>query len=296
MITCKSSRELERMRRSGRITARALERLTAAVKPGVSTLDINAYADELIRADGGTPAFLGYHGFTGSVCTSVNEQIVHGIPGPRTLRDGDIFKIDIGSCVDGWFSDMATTVPIGPVSDEAQRLLDVTRAALVIGIEAVRPGVHVSDIGHAVQGYVEAQGYSVVRALVGHGIGTALHEEPPVPNFGLPGMGVVLRPGMVVAIEPMVNVGTYRVKTLADKWTVVTADGSLSAHYEHTVAVTADGFEILTLTDEQARQNHIPDALRKAGSGGQSGAQPQTFTRGEHIVARQTSGRIQAIG
>lgn len=295
MITCKSTRELERMRTSGRITARALEKLAGAVRPGVSTKEINDYADELIRAEGAQPAFLGYHGFAGSVCTSVNEQIVHGIPGPRTLHEGDLLKIDIGSCAEGWYSDMAATVPVGRIAPAAQALLDTTRTALAIGIEAVRPGAHVSDIGHAVQTYVESHRYSVVRALVGHGIGTSLHEEPAVPNFGRRGNGVVLKPGMVVAIEPMVNVGTFRVKTLADKWTVVTADGSLSAHYEHTVAVTPEGFEILTLTDAQPRSNYIPDALRQGGTaGGDKGSQP--FTRGEHVVARQTPGRIQAIG
>ena len=281
MITCKSSREIDKMRRSGRVTAHALETLIPAVKAGVTTAEINAYADELIRKGGGVPAFLGYHGFTGAICTSVNDEIVHGIPGKRTLRDGDIFKIDIGSCVDGWFSDMATSVPVGTIPEGSQRLLEVTLAALAVAIEAVRPGVHLSDVGHAVQSFVEGKGYGVVRALVGHGIGQALHEEPPVPNYGRPGSGIVLKPGMVLAIEPMVNVGTFQVKTLDDRWTVVTADGSLSAHYEHTVAVTGDGFEILTLTDSEARANHIPEDLRLAQGG---------------KLARQTSGRIQAIG
>ncbi len=281
MITCKSSRELEKMRHSGRVTARALEKLKAAVKPGVTTADINAYAEELIRGDGGVPAFLGYHGFTGSICTSVNDEIVHGIPGKRALHEGDVFKIDIGSCVDGWFSDMAASVPVGAISAQAQRLLEVTQASLAIAIESVRPGVHISDIGHAVQTFVEGKGYSVVRALVGHGIGTSLHEEPPVPNYGRAGMGVILKPGMVFALEPMVNVGTFRVKTMPDQWTVVTADGKLSAHFEHTVAVTQDGFEILTLADAEPQVNHIPETMRR-GEGGH--------------VARQTPGRIQAIG
>ncbi|HXW52106.1 MAG TPA: type I methionyl aminopeptidase [Candidatus Acidoferrales bacterium] len=262
MITCKSARELEKMRRSGRVTARALEKLVDMVRPGVSTLDVSACADELIRKEGGTPAFLGYHGFAGAICTSVNDQIVHGIPGSRVLREGDLFKIDIGALVDGWFSDMATTVSVGEPSAQARRLMDVTQRALGIAIEQVRPGAHVSDIGHAVQTYVEGYGYSVVRALVGHGIGTALHEEPPVPNYGRPGMGSVLKPGMVLAIEPMVNAGTYRVKTLDDRWTVVTADGELSAHFEHTVAVTPDGFEILTLAQSAPMHNDIPQALK----------------------------------
>ncbi|MDQ6768271.1 MAG: type I methionyl aminopeptidase [Candidatus Eremiobacteraeota bacterium] len=282
MITCKSARELDKMRQSGRVTARALEKLKAAVKPGVTTQDINAYAQELIVAEGGVPAFLGYHGFTGSICTSVNEEIVHGIPGKRALREGDVFKIDIGSCVDGWFSDMAASVAVGKISDTTQRLLDVTQASLAIAIETVRPGIHISDIGYAVQTYVEAQGFAVVRALVGHGIGKALHEEPPVPNYGKPGMGIVLRPGMVLAIEPMVNAGTFRVKTLPDQWTVVTADGSLSSHFEHTVAVTNEGFEILTLIDAAPQANHIPDSMRRAEGG--------------RLGARQTPGRIQAIG
>jgi methionyl aminopeptidase len=282
MITCKSGRELDGMRESGRVTARALEKLKAAVKPGVTTAEMNAYADELIRRDGGTPAFLGYHGFTGSICTSVNNEIVHGIPGKRTLRNGDIFKIDIGSCVGGWFSDMATTVAVGQISDAAQRLMHVTQYALGIAVKTVRPGIHISDIGHAVQAYVEGQGYSVVRALVGHGIGKALHEEPPVPNYGRPGVGVTLKPGMVFALEPMVNGGTFEVRTLSDKWTVVTLDGKLSAHFEHTVAVIADGFEILTLTETQSKPNYIPEDL----------CRPQ----GDHIDARQTPGQLQAIG
>jgi methionyl aminopeptidase len=282
MITCKSARELALMRRSGRVTARALEKLAAAVRPGVTTQEMNAYADELIRGDGGIPAFLGYHGFTGSICTSVNDEIVHGIPGKRVLREGDLFKIDIGSSVEGWFSDMALTVPVGRISQPAQTLVDVTKRALGIAIEQVRPGVFVSDIGHAVQEFVEGAGYSVVRALVGHGIGSALHEDPPVPNFGRPHMGAVLKPGMVMALEPMVNVGTWRVKVLPDRWTVVTADGKLSAHFEHTVAVTPDGFEILTLTNEEPMPNVIPVMFGQR-EGGSSGA-------------TQTPGRTAAAG
>jgi methionyl aminopeptidase len=282
MISCKSSRELEKMRQSGRVTAHALEKLKSAVRPGVTTQEINAYADELIRANGGIPAFLNYHGFTGAICTSVNDEIVHGIPGKRRLHEGDIFKIDIGSCVEGWFSDMAITVPVGHISSEATHLMDVTERALVIGIEQVRPGGHVSDIGHAVQTFAEKEGFSVVRALVGHGIGSALHEEPPVPNYGRKGMGVVLKPGMVIAIEPMVNAGTWKVKTQPDRWTVVTDDGKLSAHFEHTVAVTNDGFEILTLTDSAALPDVASDAVLR-GEGGKLGAS-------------QTPGRIQAVG
>jgi methionyl aminopeptidase len=282
MISCKSARELALMRRSGRVTARALEKLAAAVRPGVTTQEMNAYADELIRADGGIPAFLGYHGFAGSICTSVNDEIVHGIPGKRILREGDLFKIDIGSSVDGWFSDMALTVPVGRISQPAQALMNVTKRALGIAIEHVRPRAHVSDIGHAVQEFVEAAGYSVVRALVGHGIGSALHEEPPVPNFGRPHMGAVLKAGMVMALEPMVNVGTWRVKVLPDRWTVVTADEKLSAHFEHTVAVIPEGFEILTLTNEEPMPNVIPVTFGQR-EGGNSGA-------------TQTPGRTAAAG
>jgi methionyl aminopeptidase len=262
MITCKSPREVDQMRRSGRLTARVLKKLTGAVAPGVTTRDIDAYAEELIRAEGGVPAFLGYQGFAGSICTSLDDEIVHGIPGPRRLREGQLLKIDIGARVDGWFSDMATTLAVGRVSNRARRLMDATRQALGRAICRVRPGAHLSDIGHAVQSFVEARGFSVVRALVGHGIGRDLHEEPAVPNYGQPGLGTLLRPGMVLAIEPMVNEGTWRVRTLEDRWTVVTADGKLSAHFEHTVAVTADGFEILTLPEAEARPNWVPDDLR----------------------------------
>jgi methionyl aminopeptidase len=250
MIACKSSAELAKMRISGAVTARTLAQLKGAVKPGVTTKEIDALADRLIREGGGVPAFLGYHGFTGSICASVNDEVVHGIPGSRRLREGDLLKIDIGAIVDGWYSDMACTLAVGQVSKAAQHLMDVTEESLYIGIAAARPGVHVSDIGNAVQSHVERNGYSVVRALVGHGVGTHLHEDPPVPNFGRKGMGAILKPGMVMAIEPMVNQGAFEVRTLPDNWTVVTKDGKLSAHFEHTVAVQPNGFEILTVVDE----------------------------------------------
>jgi methionyl aminopeptidase len=250
MIACKSSAELAKMRISGAVTSRALAQIKNAVKPGVTTKEIDALADRLIRESGGVPAFLGYHGFTGSICASVNDEVVHGIPGTRRLREGDLLKIDIGAIVDGWYSDMACTLPVGQVSKAAQHLMDVTEESLFIGIAAVRPGAHVSDIGNAVQSHVERHGYSVVRALVGHGVGTHLHEDPPVPNFGRKGMGAILKPGMVMAIEPMVNQGAFDVRTLSDNWTVVTKDGKLSAHFEHTVAVQPNGFEILTVVDE----------------------------------------------
>jgi methionyl aminopeptidase len=268
MITCKSERELEKMRVSGRVTARALAEVKAAVKPGVTTHAIDALAERLIREAGGAPAFLGYHGFTGSICASVNDEVVHGIPGGRALKEGDLLKIDIGAVVDGWYSDMACTVPVGTVSKEAQRLMTVTQDALYAGIAAARPGAHVSDIGNAVQTHVERNGFSVVRALVGHGVGTHLHEDPAVPNFGRKGAGAILKPGMVLAIEPMVNQGKYEVRTLDDQWTVVTADGSLSAHFEHTIAVREDEYEILTVLDEA----EAAELDRRVMNGGMLGA------------------------
>jgi len=272
VITCKTPAEVAKMRASGRVTAKTLDELIVAVKPGMTTKEIDRLAEQSIRAQGGEPAFLGYQGFTGSVCSSINEEVVHGIPGGRKLRDGDLLKIDIGSLVDGWYSDMACTVPVGDVSDEARRLVDVTEEALRIGIAEVRAGAHISDIGYTVQTFVESRGYSVVRALVGHGIGNRLHEEPPVPNFGRKGTGVVLKPGMVLAIEPMVNAGTWEVRTKSDGWTVVTADGRLSAHFEHTVAVLPDGFEVLTVADDQNYVNRLPERYSGASIGGSFGA------------------------
>jgi methionyl aminopeptidase len=272
MITCKTPQEVAKMRASGRVTARALAEIIKAVLPGVTTKEIDKLAEESIRSRGGEPAFLGYQGFIGSVCSSVNEEVVHGIPGNRKLRAGDLLKIDIGSLVDGWYSDMACTVPVGQVSDDAQRLVDVTEESLHVGIAQVRAGAHISDIGAAVQTFVESHGYSVVRALVGHGIGSRLHEEPPVPNFGRKGMGVVLKPGMVLAIEPMVNAGTWDVKTKADGWTVVTTDGRLSAHFEHTVAVLPDGFEVLTVADDAHVVNRLPERYSGTSIGGSLGS------------------------
>jgi methionyl aminopeptidase len=269
MITCKSPRELDKMRESASVTARALRELKAAIRPGMTTRDIDELAARTMGALGGESAFLGYQGFAGSICTSVNEEVVHGIPGKRTLKDGDVLKIDIGARVDGWYSDMACTLAVGHVSAEARKLMEVTEAALYEGIREVRAGAHVSDIGHAIQAYVEHHGFAVVRALVGHGIGSQLHEDPPVPNYGQRGLGPILRSGMVLAIEPMVNVGTWRVQTRPDQWTVVTADGRLAAHFEHTVAVTPAGYEILTLTSEERAQRvdaaeAAPAAQRRA--------------------------------
>lgn len=270
MITCKSPREVELMRASARVTALALRDVKAAVRIGVTTREINDVADRSIRALGGEPAFLGYQGFAGSICASVNDEVVHGIPSDRILKQGDLFKVDIGARLGGWYSDMACTIAVGEVSAQARRLTDVTEAALYEGIEQVRPGAHVSDIGHAVQTYVEKHGFSVVRELVGHGIGVTLHEDPPVPNYGRRGLGNVLKVGMALAIEPMVNAGTWRVATRPDRWTVVTADHKLSAHFEHTVVVTPAGCEILTLTDEEraALDAHRRSAVQHAGGGG----------------------------
>jgi methionyl aminopeptidase len=250
MIACKSAAELAKMRVSGRVNASVLAELCTNVAPGITTKEIDGMAERLIRARGGEPAFLGYHGFSGSICLSINEEVVHGIPGERQLHEGDLLKLDIGSIVDGWYSDMACTVGVGQISSEAKALLEATEEALFVGIREMRPGAHVSDIGFAVQSFVEGRGYSVVRQLVGHGIGRKLHEEPQVPNFGKRGAGVKLKPGMVLAVEPMVNQGEWQVFTKPDKWTVVTADGKLSAHFEHTVAVAPDGYEILTVTDD----------------------------------------------
>ena len=280
MITCNSPQEVAKMRTSGRVTALTLAELIQAVKPGVTTKDIDRLAEASIRRQGGEPAFLGYQGFTGSVCSSVNDEVVHGIPGGRKLREGDLLKIDIGSLVDGWYSDMACTVGVGEIADEARRLVAVTEEALRVGIAEVRSGAHISDIGYAIQTFVEARGYSVVRALVGHGVGNRLHEEPPVPNFGRKGTGVVLKPGMVLAIEPMVNAGTWEVRTKSDGWTVVTADGRLSAHFEHTVAVLPDGYEVLTAADDERYVNRMPE--------------PYSGTLGGSLGATETSRRAQA--
>ncbi len=246
--------EIEAMATAGAALAECIDVLRAEVRAGATTLQINAVAEEAIRARGGIPAFLGYPGgpnvtpFPGTICASLNDEIVHGIPGPVRLEDGDILSVDIGLILDGWVADSARTFPIGSITPEAARLISVTETALARGIEQARAGNHVGDIGHAVQAEVEAAGYSVVRALVGHGVGRTMHEEPQVPNFGEPGTGPVLEAGVVIAIEPMVNVGGFDVTVDPDGWTIRTADGSLSAHAEHTVAITANGPRILTQT------------------------------------------------
>ena len=247
-IMIKTAREIEKMRRSGAAVRTVLEHVRAQVKPGVTTLDLEKAAVSKMEELGATPAFKGYRGYPCVLCTSVNEEVVHGIPsGERVLREGDIVSIDCGVVLDGYYGDSAITVPVGTdLSPKAKRLLDVTQASLETAIRAVRPGATLGDIGAAVQEVVEADGFSVVREFVGHGIGTRMHEDPQVPNYGQRGMGTKLRAGMVLAIEPMVNVGKPGVQVLSDGWTAVTEDGSLSAHFEHTVAVTAEGAQVLT--------------------------------------------------
>ena len=253
MIIRKSPAEVDRMRRAGRITAGAIERLLPEVRPGVSTADLDAVAEGFIRSEGATPSFKGYRGFPATICTSVNEQIVHGIPGPRRLREGDLLSLDVGAIWEGYHGDSAVSVFVGePPSGEAEKLVRVTEEALEAAIGQVRPGGRLTDISHAVEQVVEGAGFSVVREYVGHGIGRSLHEDPPIPNFGPPGRGPELRPGLVVAVEPMVNLGGWETRVLSDAWTVVTADGSLSAHFEHTIAVTEDGPEVLTARQKAA--------------------------------------------
>ncbi|MGE3703932.1 MAG: type I methionyl aminopeptidase [Vicinamibacterales bacterium] len=247
MIVCRSAAELARMREAGRLVGEVLTALWAAVAPGVSTGDLDALAEKIIRDAGATPAFKGYHGYPATICASVNDEVIHGIPsGRRVLNEGDVISIDVGAQLDGYFGDSAVTVPVGQVSEEAARLLRVTEESLYRAIEVVRPGGRISDIGHAVQQHVESHGFSVVREFVGHGIGQQMHEEPQIPNYGEPGRGPRLSEGMVLAIEPMVNAGKPAVKVLSDGWTAVTRDHSLSAHFEHTVAVTAGEPWILT--------------------------------------------------
>ena len=265
MIVCRSQAELVKLRRVNQLVGRILAELRTLAAPGMTTAEMDRIAEERVRAAGAEPAFKGYHGYPATLCVSANDQVVHGIPSNRPLVEGDILSIDMGARLDGFFGDSAVTVPVGRVSETAASLLRVTEEALFHGLEAVKPGARVSDIGAAVQQHVEAHGYSVVREFVGHGIGTSLHEEPQIPNYGPGGRGPRLTEGMVLAIEPMVNVGKPGVKVLSDGWTTVTRDGSLSAHFEHTVAVTREGWEILTLleTDDGRQRQRL-----EAGIGG----------------------------
>jgi methionyl aminopeptidase len=262
VIVCRSQSEIAKLRRVNQLVGRILAELRGMVAPGVTTADIDARAEQRVREAGAEPAFKGYHGYPATVCASVNDQVVHGIPSSAALVEGDIVSIDMGAKLDGFFGDCAVTVAVGAVDAVAADLLRVTEGALFHGIEAVKPGARVSDIGAAVQQHVEAHGFSVVREFVGHGIGTSLHEEPQIANYGPGGRGPRLSEGMVLAIEPMVNVGKPGVKVLSDGWTAVTRDGSLSAHFEHTVVVTGEGCEILTLLEsDAARARELTSAI-----------------------------------
>ncbi|CAG7647358.1 Methionine aminopeptidase 1 [Paenibacillus solanacearum] len=247
MIICKSAAELELMREAGRIVAETHRLLKQAIKPDVTTKQLDQIAEDYIRSQGAVPSFKGYNGFPGSICASVNDELVHGIPGQRKLQDGDIISVDIGAKYKGYHGDSAWTYGVGTISETARKLLEVTEKSLFAGLAQAGPDVRLYTISHAIQKCIEDEGFSVVREYVGHGIGTELHEEPQIPNYGVAGHGPRLKPGMVLAIEPMVNVGERYVRTLEDNWTVVTVDGTLCAHFEHTIAITPEGYEILTL-------------------------------------------------
>jgi len=249
MIQVKTTAEIEKMNTSGTILRKALMAAAAAIRPGIEVRELDRIIEDTILGEGARPAFKGYMGFPASSCISVNEAVVHGIPDERVLAEGDLVSIDVGVEREGWMADSAASFPVGEITPENLRLLGVTKRGLEMGIEQCLPGNRLGDISHAVQVYVEANGFSVVRELVGHGIGSQLHEDPQIPNFGPPGRGPVLKAGMVFAIEPMVNAGTERVETLEDEWTVVTADGKCSAHFEHTIAITEQGPRVLTLLD-----------------------------------------------
>jgi len=249
-IELKSPADLARMRRAGRVAANALAAVGRAVKPGVSTADLDKIARDVIQSAGAVPTFLGYLGYPATICASINEEVVHGIPSPkRILKDGDVIGIDVGATLDGFVGDTAATFPVGKIGADREDLLNTTREALRRGVEAARVGQRLGDIGHAIQKTAEAKGYGVVRDFVGHGIGRQMHEGPSVPNVGEPGAGLRLDAGLVLALEPMFNGGTWKVRTLSDGWTVVTEDGKPSAHFEHTVAITDAGPEILTVAD-----------------------------------------------
>jgi len=250
MIELKSEREIRIIRENGRIVALTLSYLKEKIKPGIKTIELDKLAEEFILKKNAIPAFKGYRGYAGNICTSINNEVVHGIPGERALKEGEIVSVDIGVLKNGFYADGAWTFPVGEISNQAKRLLEVTLESLEAGISQALAGNRLGDISNAVQSVAERNGFSVVRDLTGHGIGRQMHEDPPVPNFGSPGTGLLLKEGMILAIEPMVNAGGYEIKTLEDNWTVVTLDGSLSAHFEHTVAITQNGAEILTLPEE----------------------------------------------
>lgn len=254
MIIGKSKKELEKMRAAGRLVGLVLQELRRMAQPGVSTLEVDAAAERMIRDAGALPTFKGYHGFPYSICASVNDQVVHGFPSKYVLREGDIFSIDCGVTLEGFVGDTATTVPIGKVSTELLQLIRTAEECLELAIEQCRPGRHLGDIGWAVQRHAEAGGYGVVREYVGHGIGRRMHEDPQIPNYGKPGAGAKIRAGYVFAVEPMINLGTHRTRRLSDGWTVVTVDGLPSAHVEHTIAITEEGPEVLTRVEVESPQ------------------------------------------
>lgn len=257
-ITIKSPQEREAMARAGAVVGAALRLLQSSVTPGIATQELDDIAYQEIIRHGAQPTFKGYRGFTGSICASVNDEIVHGIPGKKVLREGDIIKMDVGATLDGFIGDAAISVAVGAVSEDAQRLIDDTRQSLMEGIKAARPGNRIGDIGFAVQQYSESRGYGVVREYVGHGVGRFLHEDPQVPNYGQAGRGALLRAGMCIAIEPMLNLGGWQTRILDDQWTVVTADGSLSAHFEHTIAIDENGPVILTVPGGEELSSDLP--------------------------------------
>jgi methionyl aminopeptidase len=253
MIVKKTPQEIERMAAAGAILVRTMNLLAGKIRPGVTTGELDQAAEKFIRSQGAEPAFKGYRGFPGSICTSPNSMIVHGIPGPYRLERGDILSVDIGVIRDGWVADAARTFPVGPISPIAHKLLEVTEESLFLAVEQCRPGNRLGDVSHAVQAHVEAAGLSVVRTLVGHGIGRNMHEDPQIPNHGDPGTGIVLEEGMVLAVEPMVTAGRHGVRVAEDRWSIYSQDGSLTAHFEFTVAVTAEGPRILTPWHEAGR-------------------------------------------
>jgi methionyl aminopeptidase len=253
MIIRKSTDEIELMAAAGRVVVETLAIVEERVRPGMTTRELDEVADRYIRSRGGVPTFKGYRGYPASICTSPNDVIVHGIPGPRPLAEGDVLSVDVGVTLEGFVADSAWTFPVGEVSAAAEALLEAGQAALAAGIEECRPGNRLSDISHAVQRATEDAGFSVVRALVGHGVGRSMHEDPQIPNFGQPGRGPALAPGMVFAIEPMITAGTYDIVLDDDEWTISTQDGSLSAHFEHTVAITDHGRRVLTAAEDRAR-------------------------------------------
>jgi methionyl aminopeptidase len=260
MIIYKSEEEIRAMKRSNQIVAKILSELGQMIRPGVQTKDLDEYAERRTREMDAVPAFKGYRGYPASLCTSINEEIVHGIPSSRTLRTGDIISLDFGAIFDGFYGDAAVTYPVGEITSRAEKLIVTAKESFAKGVAKIKEGNRLSDISYAIQNHVESQGFSVIRSFVGHGIGLSLHEEPQVPNFGPPGRGPKLRPGMVLAIEPMITIGNWEVEILSDNWTAVTKDRSLSAHYEHTVALTENGVEILSLLESENNRGYVKES------------------------------------